>query len=111
MDLHIAWASDNNAAFFLNGTDTTRLSSTATGGFASLTTFTIFADDFLDGANTFYVVVTNLAQGSGNPTGLLVNISTPLPPALLLFGTGLAGLGWLSSKSRRRRVQTTPEVS
>jgi hypothetical protein len=48
----------------------------------------------------YYIQV--VGQNVGNYT--LQVTATPLPPALILFGTALAGLGWLG---RRRRAPTT----
>jgi hypothetical protein len=100
--LYIKWASDNGAEFLLNGSV---LAQAGTGGFGSLVAFSILSTAFNAGVvNTFTVIVTNLAQNNGgNPTGLLVNIQTPLPPALLLFVSGLAGLGWLSRRRGTRK--------
>ena len=102
-DATIKWASDNGAAFFLNGNllSTILAPSVNDQPFGSLTVFTILASDWLATGNLFEVVVRNLQYDAGpNPTGLLVDISTvPLPPALLLFGSALVGMNWL----RRRR--------
>jgi hypothetical protein len=100
-DAIIKWASDNGASFFLNGSAV--LSTIASSGFGSLTTFSILATDanWLATGNKFVVVVENEGFDGANPTGLLVDISTvPLPPALLLFGSALVGMNWL----RRRRT-------
>jgi hypothetical protein len=48
----------------------------------------------------YHILVTGTALGGGGIYNLNV-ATTPLPPALLLFGTALAGLTWLS---RRRRL-------
>jgi hypothetical protein len=61
----------------------------------------------------FTVVFTNLQYAGelGNPTGLLVDITeTPLPPAVLLFGTALLGLNWLSRR-RKNSARTLARAS
>ena len=103
--LNIKWATDNGAEFFLNGS---LLSQAGPGGLSALTAFQILADAFLDGSNTFSIVVRNLQQtNGGNPTGLIVDVSAvPLPPAVLLFGTALIGLNWMRRRglSEKRKV-------
>ena len=51
----------------------------------------------------YHVIVTGQALASGGFYNLNI-AATPLPPALILFGTALAGLGWLGR--RRRRAST-----
>jgi hypothetical protein len=50
-------------------------------------------------AGTYHILVTGTALTAGGFYNLNV-ATTPLPPALILFGTALAGLTWLG---RRRR--------
>jgi len=33
-------------------------------------------------------------------------VATPIPPALPLFAAGLAGLGWLAGRQRRKRIRS-----
>lgn len=47
----------------------------------------------------YYLKVMGAALGLGAGS---VGVTTPLPPALLLFGSGLAGLLALGRRSRRR---------
>jgi hypothetical protein len=105
----IKWATDNTATWLLNNVP---LSSalTGTGTLTSLFAFSLLASDFAVGSNTLKVVVTNLALANGgNPTGLLVDISTvPLPPALLLFGSGLLGMNWLRRRRTDKRTMGAP---
>jgi hypothetical protein len=98
------WAADNNGVIFLNGTSTG--ATTPTLGFSSFTPFTI-SSGFVSGVNTLEFQVTNLADVAtfGGPTGLQVELSgtaspVPIPPSLLLLGSGLVGLVVIRRKNR-----------
>jgi hypothetical protein len=90
-------------------------------------------DNLLDGSIDLTLLVP---EGTGNGAGLFVNglatgfyllqvdyasgtavdgysgriTATPLPPALLIFGTGLFGLGFLSRYRRKRQGQLGLQV-
>jgi hypothetical protein len=103
------WSSDNNAAAKLNGT---QFSSTGNETFGSWTTFSLGAgSSFVAGLNTFEFVVTNIAQVSGNPTGLRVEFTgssvTPVPEPHE-WAMMLAGLGMVVVIARRRRASLSP---
>jgi hypothetical protein len=55
-------------------------------------------------AGLYHVKVTGLVATAGGSYGINV-ATTPIPPALLLFGSALAGLGFLG---RRRRAAANP---
>jgi hypothetical protein len=93
------FAADNSAVVKLNGVQV----GTA-GGFSSFSSFNANSG-FYSGLNTLEFVVTNLAQGSGNPTGLRVEFLqsnvTPVPEPET-YAMLLAGLGLMGMISRRR---------
>ncbi|HRE18463.1 MAG TPA: PEP-CTERM sorting domain-containing protein [Rhodocyclaceae bacterium] len=87
------WAADNRGQAFLNG----NLIGSASG-FDSWSGFSA-STGFLAGINTLDFVVTNLAQSSGNPTGIRVEfirsdaaVAIPEPGTLALAGLALAGI-------------------
>jgi hypothetical protein len=97
-----AFGADNSATVALNGSGTLATSS----GFTSLTGFTI-STGFVAGLNTITFVVTNDAGGTGNPTGLMVNLSgtgtlnaVPEPASWVFVGLGFAAFGFLSFRRR-----------
>jgi hypothetical protein len=97
-----AFAADNSATVTLNGSGTLATSS----GFTSLTGFTI-STGFVAGLNTIAFVVTNDAGATGNPTGLIVNLSgtgtlnaVPEPASWVFVGLGFAAFGFLSFRRR-----------
>jgi hypothetical protein len=96
-----AFASDNSAVVTLNGSGTLATSA----GFTSLTGFTI-STGFVAGLNTIAFVVTNAAGTTGNPTGLIVDLSgagtqiAPEPAPMAFVGLGLAAFGFLSLRRR-----------
>ena len=55
----------------------------------------------LAGPGIYYLQVTGNVLQSGSSFEVAV-ATTPIPPALLLFGSALAGLGFLGRRSRRR---------
>lgn len=70
---------------------------------------------FVSGDNTLTITVLNYHQDGGNPTGFRLEFTdasqagapVPLPAAVWLFGTALAGTGFLA---RRRRNKQAPAV-
>jgi hypothetical protein len=110
--VEIQWSSDNGSTFSLNGGPS--LSTIAATGYSGLVSFTILASAFNSGvgSNTFTVVVSNDAcpecGTKDNPTGLLVSANAvPLPAALPLFGSALAGMGVLGWRRRKSRGTST----
>ncbi|MFA9218876.1 MAG: FxDxF family PEP-CTERM protein [Sphingomonadaceae bacterium] len=95
------FAADNSAEIYLNGTKLTGAT-----GFTSWHDFSA-SSGFLAGPNTLDFVLTNDAQGSGNPAGLRVefassNVSAVPEPetyAMLMAGLGLVGFA-----ARRRKA-------
>jgi hypothetical protein len=93
------FASDNSATIKLNGAG----SFPTSAGFTSLTSFTINSG-FVAGINTLTFIVTNGPGTTGNPTGLIVNLSgagtqiAPEPASLAFVGFGLAVFGLLSRR-------------
>ncbi|WP_296510213.1 PEP-CTERM sorting domain-containing protein [Rhodoferax sp.] len=93
------FAADNSALVKLNGVQLG-----ASTGFNSFSAFSA-SNGFNSGANTLEFVVTNLAQRSGNPTGLRVEFTAsnvtavPEPETYAML---LAGLGLMGAISRRR---------
>jgi hypothetical protein len=93
------FAADNGATVKLNGS--------VIGTSDSFTSYSSFAalSGFKAGVNTLEFVVTNYAQGSGNPTGLRVEFlqsnvaAVPEPETYAML---LAGLGLMGGIARRR---------
>jgi hypothetical protein len=54
----------------------------------------------LAGAGDYFLHVTGSVLKSGSNFNIAVS-TTPIPPALVLFGSALAGLGFLGRRSRR----------
>ncbi len=94
------FSADNNAVAYLNGNN---IGSAA--GFSSWYNFSAGSSLFNAGVNNLEFVVTNL-KGSGNPTGLRVemtnsNVSAvPLPGAVWFFMSGMLGLLAVKRKSK-----------
>jgi MYXO-CTERM domain-containing protein len=108
------WAVDNTSTIELNGIALTGTGQSITNpiGFNTLTSFTINSG-FSQGVNTLDFLVTNAPpiNGSNNPTGLRVDLSgtgtlgqttVPEPASFAFVGLGLAGLGLLPLRQRRR---------
>lgn len=104
------WTTDNAATMLLNGQSTGN--STADETFGSFHDFSI-TDHFQLGINILSFVVHNGVNGHVNagPTALRVQFLTtsveeinavPVPAALPLFGTGLALVGFLSWRRKRK---------
>ncbi len=93
------FAADNSAVVKLNGVQI--------GGASGFSSFYNFGatSGFNSGVNTLEFVVTNFAQGSGNPTGLRVEFlqsSVAAVPEPETYAMLLAGLGLMGAISRRR---------
>lgn len=94
------WWADNQGYVQLNGTT---ISSGV--GFSSPTSFSA-TSGFVAGLNTLDFVVTNLAQGSGNPTGVRVEFidsyAVTVVPEPESWALALAGLAVVGAIVRRR---------
>jgi len=103
------WAADDlGSDILINGTST----ASAITGLGSFTTFSI-TSGFIAGINFLDFLVTNGPDpigSSNNPTALRVEISgsanalsvVPLPAALPLYGTGLAFMGFIVWRRKRK---------
>jgi hypothetical protein len=97
------FTADNTAKAYLNN----HLIGSATT-FQSWFALNIINSDFVQGLNTLKFVVTNSKQLNTNPTGLRVEIQSsnvnavPVPAAIWLFGSALAGL---VASSRRKQAK------
>jgi hypothetical protein len=106
----MTWLAGNGAAnqdgstlsFLISGAGLTLTSFLA----ATSTDHAIFAADVINHNRT--VVIDGMSQ---NPTGIidftLTTSAVPLPPAALLFGSALVGLGFLSRRRRNREANAT----
>ncbi len=96
------FAADNSAIVKLNG-----VTIGTSGGFSSYSSFAANSG-FNAGQNTLEFVLTNFAQGSGNPAGLRVEFlqstvaAVPEPETYAML---LAGLGLIGSIARRRTLR------
>ena len=52
-------------------------------------------------SDDFSVRLTGFRLANGGSYSAVFDASTPLPPALLLFGTALAGMGFLGRRRRK----------
>jgi len=105
----MTWLAGNGAAnqdgstlsFLISGAGLTLTSFLA----ATSTDHAIFAADVINHNRT--VIIDGVSQ---NPTGIIdftLGSAVPLPPAALLFGSALLGLGLLSRRRRNRDVSAT----
>ena len=112
------WSTDNPGLYVtLNGNAIDPGTSTGAGSFDTWTNFSFAASGlniFVDGLNTLRFYVNNVAQSSGNPTGLRVEMTgnavlvpeqgpeaVPLPASLVLLVTGIPGLGLVLRRLRK----------
>jgi hypothetical protein len=90
-----------SAEIFLNGVDTGISASSVN----SRTAINIVSG-FNPGVNTLTVVVKNVPETSGNPTGLFAELAggstVPEPASFAFIGLGLAALGFLPLRRRLR---------
>lgn len=104
------WTTDNAASIWFNGYFTGN--TTEDEGYGGFVEFSI-TDYFQLGLNTIEFIVHNGVSGQANagPTALRVQFLTssvdeinavPVPAALPLFGTGLALMGFLSWRRKRK---------
>ena len=107
-EVTLNWASDNGGVFLINNVKVAEILAPGINDkpYDPFTTTILTLADvntlFDQTLNTVQFVITNLQFKGLNPTGLIADFkvsAVPLPPALLLFGSALAGLNWL----RRRR--------
>ena len=86
----------------------------ATSGCGSVLTFLVngfqgltSSDVKIDGVTTaifFAADIINIATGSTGAVGAGGPLQTPIPPALALFGMGLAGIGLLKRVTKKRNA-------
>lgn len=91
------WAADNFGSVWLNGEQIG-----VSSGFNSWSSFYASHYLFNSGLNTLEFKVTNLALGSGNPTGVRVEFTGSEVPEPAGYALLLGGLGLLGAISRRR---------
>ena len=91
------WAADNFGSVWLNGEQIG-----VSSGFDSWSSFYASHYLFNSGLNTLEFKVTNLALGSGNPTGVRVEFTASEVPEPESYALLLGGLGLLGVISRRR---------
>ena len=94
------FAADDGAEIFLNGVDT----GIGTSTFQTLTAFSL-TSGFVQGLNTLTIDVTNGPALTGNPSGLVVELSgtgtvLPEPASFAFMGLGLAALGFFGRRLR-----------
>ncbi len=104
----MTWNGGNGAA----NQDGSILSFLITGAGLTLTSFLAGTDGAIFAADVINHNRTVTVDGvTGPPTGIIdFTLSTnpvPLPSAVWLFGTALAGLGFLSRRRRNQRVNAT----
>lgn len=108
------WAADNYGTMFLNGHEIASISkgtgASAYSNFQTWHDFTsVSSSYFVEGKNTITWDVINIAQSSGNPTGLRVEFTdfnktcisaVPEPSAWALMIAGFALIGFVSNRRR-----------
>jgi hypothetical protein len=91
------WATDNSGQIYFNGAPVVGVTN---NGYTSLGSFTLNSG-FIEEGNTLEFIVSNFPE---KPTGLLVanlEVSTPIPGALWLFGSGIIGIVGIRRKFRK----------
>ena len=61
-----------------------------------------FAGSALLNPGSYYLQLAGIGGGTSGYGGNLAVTQVPIPPALALFAGGLAGLGWLTRRNRRK---------